>query len=76
MLQNQYMTVAASRDKLQEEIDKLSLNRTGKHFHRCHLSVTVGQIFLCLHISCMNKCVGCLLLVVVVKLKKPQPNPP
>lgn len=30
MLQGQYTSVAASRDKLQEQINKVTLNQTGK----------------------------------------------
>lgn len=30
MLKGQYMSVAASRDKLQEQINKVTLNQTGK----------------------------------------------
>lgn len=45
ILQNQYLTAAASRDKLQEEINMLSFNKTSKYFDCCHLSFTVCQIF-------------------------------
>lgn len=45
MLQNRYQTAAASRDKLQEEINKLSFNRTGKHFNCRHFSFTGCKIF-------------------------------
>lgn len=31
MLQDRYTSVAASRDKLQEQINKVTLNQTGKH---------------------------------------------
>lgn len=55
MLQNQYLTAAASRDKLQEEINKSIFNRTGKHFNCCHLSVTVCKIFFsCAQVACLS----------------------